>query len=56
MGETLLYRHDLLCEFFCLINHSDNELALVEKIEHFIDKNTVNNIKDWLDKSKITKE
>ena len=51
-GEYLLYRHNLLHQFFCLINHSDNELTLVEKIEHFIDKNTVENIEDWLNKTK----
>lgn len=51
MGEFLLYRHDLLHQFFCLINGSANELALVEKIEHFIDKNTVENIKKWLEES-----
>jgi len=49
-GEYLLYRHNLLHRFFCLINHSDNELTLVEKIEHFIDKDTVENIKEWLDR------
>jgi len=49
-GEYLLYRHNLLHRFFCLINHSDNELTLVEKIEHFIDKRTVENIKERLDK------
>jgi len=51
-GEYLLYRHDLLHQFFCLINHSDNELTLVEKIEHFIDKNTIENIENWLNKTK----
>lgn len=50
MGGYLLYRHDLLNEFFCRINHSENELTLVEKIEHFIDKTTIDNIKDWLEK------
>lgn len=50
MGEYLLYRHDILHQFFCCINHSENELTLVEKIEHFINKETVDNIKVWLDK------
>lgn len=49
VGEYLLYRHNLLHEFFCYINHSHNELTLVEKIEHFIDKETLNNIKSWLE-------
>jgi len=48
MGKYLLYRHDILHKFFCIINHSDNELTLVEKIEHFINKETVDNINDWL--------
>lgn len=50
MGEYLLLRHDILHRFFCLINCSDNELTLVEKIEHFIDRKTVDNIKSWLEK------
>lgn len=52
MGDYLLYRHEILQEFFCCINHSDNELTLVEKIEHFINKETVDNIKTWLDHMK----
>lgn len=52
MGEYLLYRHDILHQFFCFINHSDNELTLVEKIEHFINRETIDNIKEWLDKLK----
>lgn len=52
-GEYLLYRHDLLNEFFCRINRSESELTLVEKIEHFIDKTTIGNIKEWLEKYNI---
>ena len=48
LGEYLLHRHDILSHFFCLINQSDEELELVEKIEHFIDKRTVENIEKWL--------
>lgn len=54
MGDYLLYRHEILQQFFCYINHSDNELTLVEKIEHFINKETVDNIKTWLDQMKAT--
>lgn len=50
MGRYLLYRHNILHQFFCRINQSDNEITLVEKIEHFINKETVDNIKRWLDK------
>ncbi len=44
MGKYLFYRHDLLNQFFCLINQSSSELELVEKIEHYIDKKTIENI------------
>jgi Mn-dependent DtxR family transcriptional regulator len=43
-GEYLLHRHEILHEFLCLINNSDNELEQVEKIEHFINENTLLNI------------
>lgn len=48
MGNYLLYRHDVLHRFFCFVNHSDNELELVERIEHFIDEDTVRNIESLL--------
>ncbi|MCL1917758.1 MAG: metal-dependent transcriptional regulator [Peptococcaceae bacterium] len=51
MGEYLLDRHNVLHQFFCRINHSDNELMLVEKIEHFIDRKTVENMRRWLNSS-----
>lgn len=44
LGEYLLYRHDVLNKFFCLINKSNSELELVEKIEHFFDTRTIKNI------------
>jgi Mn-dependent DtxR family transcriptional regulator len=44
IGEYLLYRHDVLQRFLCRINHSDNELEQVEKIEHFLDKRTIKNL------------
>ena len=43
-GNYLLYRHDVQHEFLCLLNHSDNELEQVEKIEHYIDRRTVHNL------------
>ncbi len=45
LGEYLLRRHDVLCEFLCLINGSQNETEQVEKIEHFINEQTVENIR-----------
>jgi len=49
LGSYLVFRHDVLHQFLCLINKSDNELEQVEKIEHFINKKTVQNIKRLLD-------
>ena len=48
LGQYLLYRHHLLNEFLCLINHTDNELEQVEKIEHFINEKTLKNIELFL--------
>lgn len=44
VGNYLLYRHDVLHRFLCALNHSDNELEQVEKIEHFLDQTTVKNL------------
>jgi Mn-dependent DtxR family transcriptional regulator len=43
-GNYLLYRHETLNEFLCLVNNTDDETELVEKIEHYLDKRTVFNI------------
>lgn len=51
LGEYMLYRHDVLLSFLCLLNGTQNELEQVEKIEHFIDKRTINNLQKltlWL--------
>ena len=47
LGSYLLKRHNILCKFFNIINKQDN-LYLVEQIEHFFDKNTINNIENFL--------
>jgi len=44
IAEYLLYRHDVLNEFLCMINNSDDETGQVEKIEHFLDEKTIRNI------------
>ncbi len=43
-GTYLLYRHDVIHRFLCMLNNSDDELEQVEKIEHFLDQNTVKNL------------
>lgn len=52
IGEYLLYRHDVLHEFLCLLNHSENELEQVEKIEHFINRETITNLQLLLERLK----
>jgi len=49
LGKYLVFRHDTLHQFLCYINQSKNELEQVEKIEHFINTQTVRNIKRLLD-------
>ncbi|WMI82141.1 metal-dependent transcriptional regulator [Anaerotignum sp. MB30-C6] len=48
-GEYLLYRHEVIHRFLCVLNQSENELEQVEKIEHFLNHRTVENL------SKLTK-
>ena len=49
LGQYLVSRHDTLHRFLCYVNQSENELEQVEKIEHFINVETVGNIKRLLD-------
>ena len=44
LGKYLLHRHDVLHNFLCVLNNTDNELEQVEKIEHFISENTIDNL------------
>lgn len=52
LGEYLLYRHSVLNDFLCLINNSSDETEQVEKIEHFFNKKTIENIKVFTEKLK----
>ena len=49
LGRYLVFRHDVLNRFLCYVNQSDSELEQVEKIEHFINMETVRNIAKLLD-------
>ena len=48
-GKYLVFRHDTLHRFLCYINQSDDELEQVEKIEHFVNPKTVENIRMLID-------
>lgn len=43
-GGYLLYRHEVLHTFLCLLNGSQEELEQVEKIEHFLNRETIHNL------------
>lgn len=49
-GAYLLYRHDVLHRFLCLLNHTDYTLEEVEKIEHFLSEKTVRNLEKLVQK------
>ena len=38
VGQYLLWRHQVLNDFFCLLNHSEDELEQVELVESFYDQ------------------
>lgn len=44
LGHYLLYRHDVLDRFLRRLNQTEDELEQVEKIEHFLSKNTIENL------------
>lgn len=48
LGRYLLHRHDILHRFFCRLNQTENELRLVEQIEHYIDPTTIRNMERQL--------
>ena len=50
LGKYLVFRHDTIHRLLCYINQTENELEQVEKIEHFINPGTVENINRLLDK------
>ena len=49
-GNYLLYRHEVLHRFLCLLNGTENELEQVEKIEHYIDKKTIENLAQLIER------
>lgn len=51
IGKYLLERHIILKKFFKLLNKKEYKLEQVEKIEHFIDDITINNIETLINKN-----
>lgn len=43
-GHYLLHRHEVIHRFLCLVNRTADELRQTEKIEHFLDFRTVQNL------------
>ena len=50
VGRYLLYRHGVLHRALCLLNHTESELEQTERIEHFIDRRTVENLARLLER------
>lgn len=44
-GKYLLHRHEILKEFFSIINGSEDVTDEIEPIEHYLSKETIENIK-----------
>ena len=55
-GNYLLYRHNVIHNFLCLLNSGDNELEEAEKIEHFLSRKTVENLDRLTQKLSSIKE
>ena len=51
LGRYLLHRHDVLHRFFCRLNHSDDQLEQVERVEHYMSRESVHNLERWLDET-----
>lgn len=52
-GDYLLYRHDILHRFLCRLNQSENELEQVEKVEHYFNKKTIENLEKLLQRGTL---
>jgi len=52
IGKYLIYRHNILKNFFKYINGKQYNLSQVERVEHFIDNITIENIETFINKIK----
>lgn len=53
LGEFYLKRHNVLTDFFKLVNKNNFKLEQVEKVEHYIDDVTTQNINELIKKIKV---
>ena len=44
LGGYLLHRHDVLTSFFTLLNRNTDQLEQVERVEHFMEPETIRNL------------
>lgn len=51
IGKYLLWRHNVLVKFFKFLNKKNYSLEQVEKIEHFIDYQTLKNMETFIFKN-----
>lgn len=47
-GDYLLFRHRIIHEFLCFLNHSKDELYETERLEHYCSEKTVMNMQKML--------
>ena len=47
-ARYLLWRHEILLRFFRQLNGGEDQLILVEQVEHFMDRQTVENLEQLL--------
>ena len=52
VGRYLLYRHEVIHDFLKVLNQSENELEQAEKIEHSLNRGTVENLSKLTQKLK----
>ena len=53
-GEYLLFRHRIVYDFLCWINHSAEELYETERLEHYVSAKTVMNMQKILVKNTLS--
>jgi len=49
-GDYLLYRHDVIHSFLCMVNGTADELEQTERIEHFLERRTVESLARWMER------